>query len=90
MVEEHKFSDSSSGQEDADPPSESGASDMSSEPELELDSALKAGSASDEEDSEAELEHGDAGIKLMGRTSSSYKALLFQLPIRSAKGPKPG
>ena len=57
-IEEHEFSDSSSGQEDADPPSEVGTSETSSEPELE--SQVEAGAASEEE-SDADLDAGDAG-----------------------------
>ena len=58
-IEEHEFSDTSSGQEDIDPPSGSGTSESSLEPELEH--LVEAGSALIDEDSDADLEPGDAG-----------------------------
>ncbi len=59
MVEEHTFSGSSSGQEDAEPPSEDETSEISSEPELEGKS--EAADLSEGEDSDPDAEHGDAG-----------------------------
>lgn len=75
FIEEHEFSGSESGAEDAEPPSEGGTSDMASEPDLGSDNDELLEDEELEEDLRPEAELAKAAGKLMASANRMYTGI---------------